>query len=94
MEPNSWSKLEQSLCDEIDTSPLEVSQKAVEMFLARLRGGQQPQLAMASTPEGYKILYNLFVEESDKDNRRLIKAKTTDNPHLPDGFRRVVISKL
>ena len=27
-------------CDEIDTSPLEVSQKAVEMFLARLRGSQ------------------------------------------------------
>lgn len=72
--------------DEIDTSPLETSSKAVEMFLARLRGGQQPQLAMASTPEGYRILYRLFVEEADRDNRRLIKAKTTDNPYLPAGF--------
>ena len=53
--------------DEIDTSPLEVSQKAVEMFLARLRGGHTPQLSMASTPEGYKIMYNLFVEGADND---------------------------
>ena len=40
---------------------------------------------MASTPEGYKILYQLFVEEGDRPDRRLIKAKTTDNP-LPPGF--------
>ena len=56
------------------------------MFLARLRGGKNPQLAMASTPEGYKIMYQLFVEEGDKEDRRLIKAKTTDNPYLPPGF--------
>ena len=41
---------------------------------------------MASTPEGYKIMYQLFVEEGDKEDRRLIKAKTTDNPYLPPGF--------
>ena len=56
------------------------------MFLARLRGGDIPQLAMASTPEGYKIMYNLFVEGAENEDRRLIKAKTTDNPHLPTGF--------
>lgn len=74
------------LCDEIDTSPMDVGTKAVEMFLARLRGGTNPQLAMASTPEGYKVLYNLFVEEGHREDRRLIKAKTTDNPYLPEGF--------
>lgn len=74
------------LADEIDTSPYETSKKAVEMFLARLRGGRNPQLAMASTPEGYKIMYNLFVEDGDREDRRLIKAKTTDNPYLPPGF--------
>jgi len=72
--------------DEIDTSPMETAQKAGEMFLARLRGGRNPQLAVASTPEGYKWMYRTFVEEGDKDDRRLIKAKTTDNPYLPDGF--------
>jgi len=74
------------LADEIDTSPMEVAQKAAEMMLARLRGGQKPQLALASTPEGYKYLYRTFVEQGDNLDRRLIKAKTTDNPHLPAGF--------
>jgi len=73
-------------CDEIDTSPLDVSSKAVEMFLARLRGGTRPQLAMASTPEGYRLLYKLFVEEADKPDRKLIRASTKSNPYLPAGF--------
>lgn len=74
------------LCDEIDTSPMDVAQKASEMFLARLRGGPNPQLAIASTPEGYKYMFDTFVTNGDNDDRRLIKAKTTDNPHLPKGF--------
>lgn len=74
------------LADEIDTSPSDVAQKASEMFLARLRGGKNPQLAVASTPEGYKWMYRTFVENGDNDDRRLIKAKTTDNPYLPEGF--------
>lgn len=71
------------LADEIDTSPPDVAQKASEMFLARLRGGTKPQLAVASTPEGYKWMYRTFIENGDNEDRRLIKAKTTDNPHLP-----------
>jgi PBSX family phage terminase large subunit len=74
------------LADEIDTSSHEVSKKAAEMMLARLRGGKKPQLALASTPEGYKYMYRTFVEEGDNDDRRLIRAATTDNPHLPAGF--------
>lgn len=72
--------------DEIDTSPQDVAQKAGEMFLARLRGSDKPQLAVASTPEGYKWMYNTFVENGDSPDRHLIQAKTTDNPYLPEGF--------
>lgn len=71
--------------DEVDTSPADVAQKASEMVLARLRGGSSPQLAVASTPEGYRWMYRTFVESPGPD-KRLIKAKTTDNPHLPPGF--------
>ena len=78
--------LSQILCDEIDTSPKEVGAKAVEMFLARLRGGDNPQLMLASTPEGYGVLYNLMIEEGHKPDRHLIKACTYDNPYLPEGF--------
>jgi len=74
------------LADEIDTSSHEIAQKASEMMLARLRGGVKPQLAVASTPEGYRWMYNTFVENGDNPDRRLIRAKTTDNPHLPAGF--------
>ena len=74
-----------ALIDEIDTSPPDVAQKASEMTLARLRGGPAPQLAVASTPEGYRWMWRTFVENAAPD-RRLIKAKTTDNPHLPPGF--------
>jgi hypothetical protein len=73
------------LADEIDTSPTETAQKASEMMLARLRGGLKPQLALASTPEGYKYMYRTFVENPGPD-RHLIKARTADNPHLPPGF--------
>ena len=74
------------LADELDTSPTETAKKAVEMFLARLRGGSNPSLSIGSTPEGYKICYQLFVEEGDREDRKMIKAKTTDNPYLPPGF--------
>jgi PBSX family phage terminase large subunit len=74
------------LADEIDTSTQEIAQKASEMMLARLRGGKKPQLAVASTPEGYRWMYNTFVESGDNPDRRLIRAKTTDNPFLPEGF--------
>lgn len=73
------------LADEIDTSPADTAQKASEMMLARLRGGPKPQLAVASTPEGFKWMHRTFIEEPGPD-RHLIKAKTTDNPHLPPGF--------
>jgi hypothetical protein len=88
------------LADEIDTSPMEVASKAIEMMLARLRGGKKPQLAMASTPEGFRTLYKLFVQDfhdaeatNDTDRlkvlhteRRLLRARTADNPYLPPGF--------
>jgi phage terminase large subunit-like protein len=72
--------------DEIDTSKTEIAQRAVEKFLGRLRAGNRRQLGMFSTPEGFGILYHLFVEQGDKTDRALYRAKSTDNPHLPEDF--------
>ena len=72
--------------DEIDTSKTELAQRAVEKFLGRLRAGNRRQLGMFSTPEGFGILHHLFVEEGDKEDRALYRAKSTDNPHLPADF--------
>lgn len=73
------------LADEIDTSKYELAKKASEMILARLRGGPKPQFCLASTPEGYGFMWETFTQRPGPD-RRLIKAKTTDNPYLPPGF--------
>lgn len=74
-----------SLADELDTSKYELAQKGSEMILARLRGGDSPQLAVASTPEGFGWMWNTFEQKAAPD-RHLIRAKTEDNPHLPPGF--------
>ena len=71
--------------DEADTSPVDTAQKAGEMLLARMRTGEVNQLAIASTPEGFRYCYRTFVEQDGPD-KRLIRVKTRDNPHLPKEF--------
>ena len=73
------------LWDESDTSPVETAQKAGEMFLARMRTGKVNQLALASTPEGFRYCYRQFVEQDGPD-KRLIRVRSMDNPHLPEDF--------
>ena len=43
---------------------------------------------MASTPEGFRWLFQQFgkPEMQERDDRRLIKMRTADNPHLPPDF--------
>lgn len=71
--------------DECDTSPTETAQKAGEMLLARMRTGNFNQLAVASTPEGFRWAYRTFIEQDGPD-KRLIKVRTKDNPNLPPEF--------
>ena len=73
------------LWDEADTSPADTAQKAGEMFLARMRVGNVNQLAIASTPEGFRYCYRTFEEQKGED-KRLIRVKTMDNPNLPEQF--------
>jgi PBSX family phage terminase large subunit len=71
--------------DECDTQPTYVAQKAGDMLLARMRSGQLNQLAVGSTPEGFRWAYHTFVENAN-DSKRLIQVKTADNPHLPASY--------
>ena len=72
--------------DELDTSKVDLAQRAMEKFLGRLRAGNRRQLGMFSTPEGFGLMYQLFVEEAHKTDRALYRAKSTDNPYLPADF--------
>ena len=73
------------VADEFDTTKQDVALAAYHKLLGRLRAGFVRQFVIVSTPEGYRAMYQIF--EVEKDNqKRLIRAKTTDNHHLPADF--------
>jgi hypothetical protein len=76
------------LADEIDTVTPSIASKAFPKILGRLRSGNVRQFGAASTPEGYRWLWETFASDkaSGRDDRRLIKMRSTDNPHLPADF--------
>ena len=76
------------LADEIDTVPPSIANKAFPKILGRLRSGNVRQFAAASTPEGFRWMWNTFGTEEAKQrkDRKLIRMRTADNPHLPQDF--------
>ena len=79
----------QNLCavgfDEADTVAKRDAEQAMNMALARLRSGNVQQFYATTTPEGHSWAFDTF-EKNAKEDTRLIKAKTADNPYLPEGF--------
>ena len=79
----------QNLCavgfDEADTANKNVATQAMRMALACLRDGNVQQFYAATTPEGFGWAYETFEKNATSDTA-LIRAKTSDNPHLPEGF--------
>ena len=79
--------------DEIDTTRVQIARLAVTRFFARLRAGTRRQLGLFSTPEGFGLLYSMFVEEGDKPDRALYRGRTADNPYLPDDYLETLLSE-
>ena len=74
-----------AVVDEIDTVKPQIANQAFQLLQGRIRSGIKPQIAVCSTPEGFGWLYEFFVKNDD-ESKRLIKARTTDNPYLPDSY--------
>jgi hypothetical protein len=76
------------LADEIDTVTPNIANKAFPKILGRLRSGNVRQFAAASTPEGFRWMWNTFGSDDaqQRTDRKLIKMRTADNPHLPPDF--------
>jgi hypothetical protein len=76
------------LADEIDTVTPSIANKAFPKILGRLRSGNVRQFGAASTPEGFRWMWNTFGSDEAKQrpDRQLIKMRTADNPHLPPDF--------
>lgn len=76
------------LADEIDTVAPSIANKAFPKILGRLRSGNVRQFGAASTPEGFRWMWNTFGsdEARARPDRHLIKMRTADNPYLPPDF--------
>jgi hypothetical protein len=76
------------LADEIDTVTPAIANKAFPKILGRLRSGNVRQFGAASTPEGFRFMFQTFASDEAKlrKDRRLIKMRSYDNPHLPADF--------
>ena len=73
------------VADEIDTVKEDIATKAIVKLQGRVRVGHCRQIAFATTPEGYRFMHTFFVREATSD-KRLIKARTMDNPYLDPDF--------
>lgn len=78
-----------SIIDEIDILPKAKAKAVFNKIIARNRqiddNGQKNSIDLVSTPEGFNFLYNFAVKEATSE-KFLIKAKTNDNPFLPDDY--------
>ena len=76
------------LADEIDTVTPSIASKAFPKILGRLRSGNVRQFGAASTPEGFRWMWSTFGSEEaqQREDRKLIRMRTVDNPHLPQDF--------
>lgn len=81
------------VCDEFDTTKSEIAIEAFRKLIGRIRRGFVRQFVIVSTPEGYRAMYQIFVLENNPNAagykpglKRLIRASTYDNWHLPPDY--------
>ena len=77
-----------SIVDELDTLPTEKAREVWNKIIARNRQkcGMPNSVAVATTPEGFRFVYERWVKDR-KPGYELFRAKTTDNEaHLPPDY--------
>ncbi len=80
-----------SLVDELDTLKTEDAQMVWRKIMARNRqkkpGGDYNTVAVGTTPEGFKFVYDRWKKNPPNDEYQLIKASTYSNAHnLPEEY--------
>ena len=71
--------------DELDTIDAAHARDLWAILVSRCREGTFQTLYSSSTPEGFNHCYQHWVEQA-AGHKRLIKARTADNPFLPAGY--------
>jgi hypothetical protein len=78
-----------AVIDEADTLRIDQARTVWAKMLGRIRerkpDGAPNTLAAVSTPEGFSFMYEMWGKEK-REGYELIKAPTSSNPYLPDGY--------
>lgn len=78
-----------AVIDEADTLRIDQARAVWAKMLARIRerkhDGAPNTLAAVSTPEGFSFMYETWGKEK-REGYELIKAPTSSNPYLPEGY--------
>ena len=71
--------------DEMDIESWKNCEIAYKKAIGRMRGSEDCEIFIVSSPEGYHYCHHIAVEKAN-ESTHLIHGKTTDNPYLPDGY--------
>ena len=82
-------ELADAAIDELDTLKEDHAEEAWRAINSRCRlkkpNGEPNTVAVATTPEGFKLVYRLW-EEDPKPGFKLYRAPTSSNPFVPPGY--------
>lgn len=71
--------------DEFDVGNYRQTDLAYKKALGRMRGSENCEIFIVTSPEGFNKTYEVMVDEYN-DSKHLVHGKTTDNPYLPSSY--------
>ena len=77
--------------DEFDVESYKNCDIAFKKAIGRMRGSEDCEIFIVSTPEGFHYCHKIFVED-DNDDRLLIHGRTKDNTYLPKNYIKLLES--
>ena len=77
--------------DEFDIESFKNCDIAFKKAIGRMRGADDCEIYIVSTPEGYHYCHKIFVED-DNDDRFMVRGKTKDNLYLPENYIKLMES--
>ena len=77
--------------DEFDIESYKNCDIAFKKSVGRMRGSEDCEIYIVSTPEGYHYCHKIFVEDASED-RHLVHGKTQDNKYLPESYLKLMRS--
>ena len=77
--------------DEFDVESWKNCDIAFKKAIGRMRGSEDAEIFIVTSPEGFHYTHKIFVED-DNNDRFLVHGKTTDNTTLPESYIRLLES--